>query len=437
MKRLIIVAFLLASFGNAFSLEKKFGSGFYEFESSSKNTSAKELPISSYSNGSFVFLRGDSAFKAIPQLSLDLDTLEACPEIQSLGLEGTFAFDEATGKIYFVKKLSDEGTSLYQGSLKNGSFSSVSKMNIKGVMAEKNRVQGSTLTAARYNFSHPGIKGFHNPCLAKDGSRIYFSGDFKAGKGLRDLWYIDKEDDNLWSRPKAVECASANDSINTQSREDFPYVLGDTALYFASDRKGGKGGLDLWVAHKAKNDSLWGKPKNMGDVFNSSAADYNIASNKLSMYFLSDRTGGKGSDDIFAPFRFPASPLAELPTQSTIEEPKGFKWVLMFFDFNKVDMKPEYEVQLGELISAMNEFPGESFRIDGYTDNRGAADYNLKLSQRRAEYIKNLLVQRGIPASSLKAVGHGMEDPVIPNAKEEFEHEQNRRVEISLLISND
>jgi outer membrane protein OmpA-like peptidoglycan-associated protein len=55
------------------------------------------------------------------------------------------------------------------------------------------------------------------------------------------------------------------------------------------------------------------------------------------------------------------------------------------------------------------------------------------LSQKRAEYVRSLLIAKGYPANLIVAVGRGMEEPVIPNAQLEEEHEQNRRVDIKLL----
>lgn len=432
MKRVIIATMAVSMCCSAFSLDncltRRFGSGWYEFESSSKNTKAAELPMSSYKKGSIVFLRNDTAYSFYPQKNLDLDSLIVCPEITGLNIEGTFAYDEANGKLYFVKKTGDEATQIYEATADGDKWKDVKLLRIKGAMTENNKIDGSTLAIARYNFSHSGAKGFHNLSLGEGGKRLYFSGDFKAGKGDRDLWYIDLDKDGSWSRPTSVA-----DTLNTAYREDFPLVLGDSALYFASSRPGGQGGMDMYVSRKHQQETEWGPASNLGEVFNSSANDYNIAYNKLAMYFISERDGGKGAADIYYPNKFDCQSNPELPTLSTIEEPKGFNWVLMFFDFNQTVMKPEYERQMDELYSAMCEFPGASFEISGYTDSRGSAEYNLKLSQKRADYIRQLLIQRGINPRNLRSYGRGMANPVIPNAQTEDEHEQNRRVEIKLL----
>lgn len=427
MKKILATAFALMCCCQAFPLEGRYGSGYYEFTPSTKNTKAEEMPMSPYKRGSLVFFRNDTAYMFYPNKSKDIADVVACPELMDLHIEGTFAYDERNQKIYYVKRTDANSTQIYEAFEKDGRFTGHKLLNIKGAMAEKNQIKGSTLMMGRYNFSHPGTKGFHNLSLAEKGKRLYFSGEFKSGKGGRDIYYIDKEKEgDLWSRPVPV-----NDTVNSQYTEDFPIVVGDTALYFSSNRPGGLGGMDFYGCHKRKNESLWNDPVNLGDVFNSAANDYNIAYNKSSMFFLSNRSGRKA--DIYYPEHYEFIFDKELAIDHTVEEPKGFNWVLFFFDYNKTESKPEYEVQMDELYKAMLEYPGQTFVVVGYTDNRGSVDYNNKLSQKRAEYVRMMLVNRGFPAGKLKAAGKGMDDPIVPDAQTEEEHEQNRRVEIKLL----
>ena len=111
-----------------------------------------------------------------------------------------------------------------------------------------------------------------------------------------------------------------------------------------------------------------------------------------------------------------------------------------FFEFGGI--KPEYDDRLDQLTELVSQMPGEVFVITGHTDGRGSEAYNLKLSQKRADYIRALIL------SGLKRQGFNIEDyriisiglaniaPNIPNAKTEVEHEQNRRVSIFLLKEN-
>lgn len=148
---------------------------------------------------------------------------------------------------------------------------------------------------------------------------------------------------------------------------------------------------------------------------------------------MSNRQGGKGKDDIYVPMPFRAEPDFDLQPEITMTEPKGFNWVLFFFDFDKGDMKPEYFVQLDELVSAMKEFPGVTFEITGHTDERGSDKYNMKLSDVRANYVRQLLIERGMSPNELVAEGRGFHETIIKNAQTEAQHEQNRRVDIKIL----
>lgn len=432
MKRVILAVLTVAMTSSLFAIEKDYVSGWFDFEPSDKNTRFNDKALSPYKSGSMVFFRNDTAYKFYPKRDLELDSLIVCPELMKLGMEsGTFAYDARTKMIYYAKKDGDGNTTLYQAREFGDKFKEAKPMNIKGVMASDRVIRGSALAGGRWNHTVPSLKGFHNPSLGKNGKRIYFSGNFKSGKGDRDLWFIEKENEEWWSRPQSV-----GDSVNTSVCEDFALEIGDTALFFASNRPGGFGDMDIYISRKSKKDKVWGPVENIGEAINSSAADYNIAFNRVAMYFVSDRKGGKGRADIYRPSRIDPPRQNELTAEKTIEEPKGFHWVLFFFDFGKTDMKPEYEAQLDELYKALLEFPGAEFEISGHTDNRGSDDFNKKLSQKRAEYVKALLVQRGYDKRLLKAIGKGKNEPILPNAVEEYEHEQNRRVDIK-IINND
>ena len=85
----------------------------------------------------------------------------------------------------------------------------------------------------------------------------------------------------------------------------------------------------------------------------------------------------------------------------------------------------------------MLQFPDAVFEISGYTDSRGSLEYNDKLSQRRADTIRDMLLEKGFPADRMKAVGYGERRLQIPNAETEEEHAQNRRVEVRILMDEE
>lgn len=106
------------------------------------------------------------------------------------------------------------------------------------------------------------------------------------------------------------------------------------------------------------------------------------------------------------------------------------------FDFNSAQLTETAKLQLENLASAMlsERYSGISIKLAGYTDARGTQEYNLGLSQRRAESAKNYLIKNySILPGQIFAIGYGESNLIIKNAKTEAEHSVNRRVEISPL----
>ncbi len=99
----------------------------------------------------------------------------------------------------------------------------------------------------------------------------------------------------------------------------------------------------------------------------------------------------------------------------------------VFFDFDQDVIKPEFLPLFDNAINVLNLNPELTVEIQGYTDNIGDADYNLRLSQRRAEAVKDYLIANGIDPSRLTVKGFGMLDPAMPNDTEEG-RAFNRRV---------
>ena len=99
------------------------------------------------------------------------------------------------------------------------------------------------------------------------------------------------------------------------------------------------------------------------------------------------------------------------------------------FDFDKAAIRPEGAKVLGEWESRLEQCSAVHVAIQGHTDSVGSDAYNLKLSQRRAEAVRDFLVEKGIAAARLTTKGFGKADPVASNATPEG-RAQNRRVEL-------
>jgi outer membrane protein OmpA-like peptidoglycan-associated protein len=105
------------------------------------------------------------------------------------------------------------------------------------------------------------------------------------------------------------------------------------------------------------------------------------------------------------------------------------------FDFDKAIIKPEYRDTLNRIAGILMTLKGYSIAVYGYTDDVGTQEYNLQLSQRRAEAVRDFLLQTGISAVTItRAKGYGKDDPRAQGNSEQA-RAANRRVEIGIVDS--
>ncbi len=121
--------------------------------------------------------------------------------------------------------------------------------------------------------------------------------------------------------------------------------------------------------------------------------------------------------------------LRNLTIESAAPEAKPSLSLLIQFDFNSAKVKPESQQALSNLAQALlsKELLDSKFVVEGHTDAKGRADYNLKLSQQRAAAVRAFLASNGVQDSRLAAVGKGateLANTADPQAAE------NRRVRI-------
>jgi len=99
------------------------------------------------------------------------------------------------------------------------------------------------------------------------------------------------------------------------------------------------------------------------------------------------------------------------------------------FDTNSDMIRPDAKGQLMEVVQWMKEHPGSGIIVEGHTDSVGGRDFNLNLSLRRAQSVKNFLVNQGARASLISIDGYGYSRPVASNSTPEG-RQRNRRVEV-------
>lgn len=135
------------------------------------------------------------------------------------------------------------------------------------------------------------VYSIYHPFTNEEGDLLFYVSDRPGGYGGLDLYYSTKES-GVWGTPKNL-----GPKINTAEDEVFPtYYNG--VLYFSSNGIIGYGGLDIFEVDNFRLPKL---VKNLGFPINSSSDDFNIIyRNKSDGYFVSDRPGGLGGDDLFA-----------------------------------------------------------------------------------------------------------------------------------------
>jgi outer membrane protein OmpA-like peptidoglycan-associated protein len=101
----------------------------------------------------------------------------------------------------------------------------------------------------------------------------------------------------------------------------------------------------------------------------------------------------------------------------------------VLFDFDKYTLKPGAREKLAKVSGILLAYPGLKIQLEGHTDSIGSDDYNIKLSQDRAQAVYDYLASQGVPSASLSAVGLGKSAPVASNDTDAG-RQQNRRVEM-------
>ncbi|WP_018508240.1 OmpA family protein [Thiobacillus thioparus] len=99
------------------------------------------------------------------------------------------------------------------------------------------------------------------------------------------------------------------------------------------------------------------------------------------------------------------------------------------FDFDKATLRQEDIAIIDKDVTGLDKWGNVNIEVAGHTDSRGSDKYNMKLSQRRAEAVRNYLISKGIAADRLTAKGYGESQPVADNATDEGRF-KNRRVEL-------
>lgn len=196
--------------------------------------------------------------------------------------EGIATFNSEETEIYFtrsrrVSKHSPLGPEVYR----------------LEIVTARRLPQGGWSDLKPMSFSSDDYSVAH-PSLSSDGKRLFFSSDMPGGQGGKDL-YLSFFENGQWGPP-----INLGPAVNTPDDEVFPFISNSGKLYFSSNGHLGLGGQDIFWTEEGY-DGLWVLPYNMGAPFNTEADDFGIIFNSDDSegYFTSNRSGGKGKDDVY------------------------------------------------------------------------------------------------------------------------------------------
>ena len=352
------------------------------------------------------------------------------------------------------------------------------------------------------------------PSFSADGKSLYFIRGIKGygGPKEKDIWFATIQNDGSWSKPVRIP-----GDVNTDFEEESVMIHPDgETMYFSSNGHPGMGGLDIFVSKK-RSDGTWGNPTNLGYPINTGGDENSllVSANGVVAYFASDRPGGLGKLDLYK-FELPVGvrpkpvsyvsgtvfdsytykPLdarlelidletGEIVIESysdglngaflvclppdrdyalnvlragylffssnfslkgvdasesvSLEAPlnklrPGNKMVLnnIFFDTDSYALRPESKVELGTLIKQLMINKNIRVEIGGHTDNVGSEEENRRLSEQRAQAVVSHLIEAGIETSRLVAKGYGETEPVASNDSEDG-RSKNRRTEMKII----
>ena len=291
-----------------------------------------------------------------------------------------------------------------------------------------------------------------------DGKTLYFSSNGHPGMGGLDIFMSQKNEKGVWSEP-----VNLGYPINTFNDENSLLVSADGNLaYFASDREGGYGSLDLYQFEMPEH----AKPNKVnylkGKVYDAAtkkpvAAHFqliDLKTGKVVVESYADKATGEYlvslpidkeyalnasyegylfySDNFLLTEGNDNKPFKKDVPMYKIEIDKPVVLKNVFFATDKFDLEEKSTIELNILVDFLTDNASVKIELGGHTDNVGSAKSNQVLSENRAKSVYNYLVEKGVDAARLTTKGYGDTNPIADNTTEQGRAE-NRRTEFKII----
>ncbi len=423
--------------------------------------------LSPYRNGRVAFFKNGKAYTAVLNEKLEKNDIKPAPELDGLGIEGRFTYDSSRNKIYFSKggelysAVITDGSSnnklynprsggYYSPVRRNGRRNTPQSVQFAGFKSKRETLYGSSIAYAgwRYKPGNMKIEGqrFSNPALSSDGKTLYYAAELESPEttGGLDIWYSTLEKDGTWSMP-----VNLGENVNTAFDESFPFIAGDTSIFFVSavdvptlladDGNQTSNKQNIFFAPLNVNQKTpltasrlvpaemygYGETEKMNneqpvDKQSPVLVNVNDSIHKITEEEKPETKPGLATE---------LTSLNEASSKIYIKDPKT---CVFLFDYDNDQMIGTYHEEIDVLLKFLEHYKDSKYLIVGYTDERGSEEYNQVLSGKRAKKLYQILIEKGIPKEKMKYIGKGKNDPVVKGAQTEDEHQQNRRVEVRI-----
>jgi outer membrane protein OmpA-like peptidoglycan-associated protein len=360
----------------------------------------------------------------------------------------------ADGKtLYFVRGLRGKGAD------QRNSDIYVSKLSEQGKWGAAERLSDVINTP----FAEESV------CIHPDGKTLYFASRGHAGMGGSDIFMSQMDNQGNWSRPKNLGYP-----INTRFDENSLIVSAEGNLaFFASDRAGGYGDLDIYYFELPKefqptttyyfdgrvfdaqsNDPIPGhftlKDIASGEVIIVSNADaingtFTVPLPSNRQYVIEVTYDGYAMTSLGFDLTYNANQTSyhlDIPMNPLNS---GTENILknIYFDLNSATLRKESNIELNNLANFLRTNPNIHIELGGHTDTRGNAEENLKLSTERAKAVYTYLIQvERIDVKRLTFIGFGEREPIIIDSEiaalsseteREKAHQTNRRTVYKII----
>ncbi|MFN0213004.1 MAG: OmpA family protein [Saprospiraceae bacterium] len=308
-------------------------------------------------------------------------------------------------------------------------------------------------TAARKDEYSINTPAFKSPVMAEDGDcdpfffndlTIIFASRREGGQGGLDLWWTVWAD-TAWTTPE-----NFGPTVNSAYDEDMPFLAADGAtLFFSSNRIEGLGGFDIFKTVFDTKKRSWKAPANLGIPINSPDDDvyFCLAQDGRSAFFASDRLGGLGQRDLYIAYFKEGQPEQNSEATSALfsqaDPNAGLATEIpeiviptLAYSADKDVLMPENLKVVDNVAEIARQFPQSFVLVTVHTDASGLPKFDLYNGIKRAEIVGKALVDRGVPTEKvlLRSVG-----PNYPIAREVLNASPNpaapglnRRIELKL-----